>query len=124
MFAADTNTNDGFKMIVLTDLSSNTYAEIVPHCGGILHSFNVMHNHSLLNVIDSYDSLEDFESNVATKGFKSCKLSPFACRINNARYRFGEKEYMVGKFLLNGSALHGLLFVNKLLNIFLMIVSF
>ena len=110
MFAIDTSKDKGLDIVVLKDLSSKTYVEVVPSCGGILHSFNVLHNGTYLNVIDSYDSKLDFEKNVTAKGFKSCKLSPFACRINNARYKFGEEEYIVEKFLLGKNALHGLLY--------------
>lgn len=113
MFATAINTGDGFDKIVLKDNASKTFVEILPSCGAILHSFSVFHNNELINVIDHYESEKDFKDNVTSKGFKSCKLSPFACRINNATYRFGEKEYTIEKFLLNGSALHGLLYDAK-----------
>jgi len=110
MFATEVNNENGFDKIVLRDTLSKTFVDIIPSCGAILHSFTVLHNDTLVNVIDHYDSLEDFTGNVTSKGFKSCKLSPFACRINNATYRFGEKQYTIEKFLLNNSALHGLLY--------------
>jgi aldose 1-epimerase len=110
MFAVETNTRDGFELVVLKDLSSNTYTEIIPACGGILHSFNVWHDSAFLNVIDHYENNDDFKKNVTSKGFKSCKLSPFACRMQDGTYSFGEDTYTIQKFLLNGSALHGLLY--------------
>ena len=110
MFATEVNNENGFDKIVLRDTLSKTFVDIIPSCGAILHSFTVFHNDALVNVIDHYDSLEDFTGNVTSKGFKSCKLSPFACRVNNATYRFGEKQYTIEKFLLNKSALHGLLY--------------
>ena len=110
MFATEANNENGFDKIVLKDTLSKTFVEIIPSCGAILHSFTVLHNTSLLNVIDHYESAEDFARNVTSNGFKSCKLSPFACRVNNATYRFGEKEYTLEKFLLNKNALHGLLY--------------
>ena len=110
MFATENQTVNGFETIVLKDLVSNTFAAIVPSCGGILHSFNLWHNGAFVNVIDGYESKEDFENNVASKGFKSCKLSPFACRIKNAAYSFDEGTYVFDKFLLGGNALHGLLY--------------
>lgn len=109
-FTVESKTENGFHKTVLKDNSTQTSVEIIPSCGAILHAFTVLHNNSLLNVIDHYDSAEDFAGNVTTKGFKSCKLSPFACRINNATYQFGEKEYTIEKYLLNESALHGLLY--------------
>ena len=75
-----------------------------------MHAFTVLHNGSFINVIEQYNSAEDFTDNVETKGFKSCKLSPFACRLKNASYHFEEMQYTVDKFLLGESAIHGLLY--------------
>ena len=110
MFLVNTNSSNGFDKIILQDAVTGTSVEIIPSCGAILHAFTVLHNGNLLNVIDGYDNEDDFKTNVTAKGFKSCKLSPFACRINNANYTFDEKDYTIEKFLLNGSALHGLLY--------------
>lgn len=110
MFTTENKNNKGFETIVLTDLATDTFAEIVPACGGILHSFNIWQNGAFVNVIDGYDSKEDFENNVSAKGFKSCKLSPFACRIKDATYQFEENTFIIDKFLLGGNALHGLLY--------------
>lgn len=110
MFTVVHHTEDGFKKTVLHDPTTGTKVTIIPSCGAILHAFTVEHGGHPLNVIDHYADAGDFKDNVASKGFKSCKLSPFACRIHNARYGFGEKEYTIEKFLLNGSALHGLLY--------------
>ena len=109
-FTVIAKTENGFDKIILKDNSNETTAEIIPSCGAILHAFTVLHNGIFLNVIEQYDDAADFASNVAGKGFKSCKLSPFACRIKNATYRFGEKQYTIEKFLLHTSALHGLLY--------------
>ncbi|MEO7766863.1 MAG: aldose 1-epimerase [Ferruginibacter sp.] len=110
MFVTEVKTENGFDMIVLKNTNSNTIVEILPSCGAILHSFTVLHNKELLNVVDSYDNAEDFKKNVSAKGFKGCKLSPFACRINKSAYHFGQKEYTLQKFSLNGNAIHGLLY--------------
>lgn len=110
MFATENETTNGFETIVLKDLENNCFAAIIPACGGILHSFNTWHNGAFVNVIDGYSDKEDFEKNVATKGFKGCKLSPFACRIKNARYQFEEHTYVIDKFLLGLNALHGLIY--------------
>ena len=110
MFSITSKSKQGFELIELKDHSGKTYAAIIPACGGILHSFNVWHKDGFVNVIDSYDSREDFEKNVTAKGFKSCKLSPFSCRIKNAAYTFEGTPYITEKFLLNGNALHGLLY--------------
>ena len=108
-FGVEKVIENGFDKIVLRDNIRHTSVEIIPSCGAILHAFKVLHNSNYVNVIDSYESAADFETNV-TSSFKSCKLSPFACRIKNATYNFGKETYTIEKFILNGSALHGLLY--------------
>jgi len=110
MFSVIAKNEDGFDKVVLRDERSQTSAELVPACGAILHSFTVLHDGDMLNTIDNYSSAADFKKNVAAQGFKSCKLSPFACRIKNGRYRFAGNEYVIEKFMLGEHALHGLLF--------------
>lgn len=109
-FIAAEKIEDGFKKLVLKDDATKTFVEVIPSCGAILHSFTVMHGNDFTNMIDHYDDVADFSENVAAKGFKSCKLSPFACRVNHAQYQFSEKTYTIRKFILDGSALHGLLY--------------
>lgn len=110
MFAVNTITGTGFEKIILQDTVSHTTAEIIPSCGAILHAFTVVHNEAALNIVDGYANRDDFDKNVTGKGFKSCKLSPFACRINTAAYQFEGNKYTIEKFLLNGCALHGLIY--------------
>jgi aldose 1-epimerase len=110
MFTIENKMEDGFAIIILKDNYSNTSAEIIPSCGAVLHKFTVIHNNEPLNIIDNYHNANDFSENVTAKGFKSCKLSPFACRVKNATYKFGETTYTLDKFLLNENALHGLLY--------------
>jgi aldose 1-epimerase len=110
MFSITHIQKNKFEIIVLLDTMSGTSAEIIPSCGGILHAFSVFNNNKEFNVIDQYASREDFLNNVASKGFKSCKLSPFACRINNAEYMFDSTTYQVTKFKLGDNAIHGLIY--------------
>ncbi len=110
MFVVTSYTKNGFDIIALKDVEGNCFTEIIPACGGILHSFNIWHNEAYLNVIDSYDSKPDFDENLTNKGFKGSKLSPFACRLKNASYQFGESSYQIDKFLLKGHAMHGLIY--------------
>ena len=109
-FAVETKTENGFHKIILKDITAQTHAEVIPSCGAILHAFTVLLNGEPINVIDNYTSTDDFTDNVESKGFKSCKLSPFACRIKNASYHFGEQQYNLNKYLTSGNALHGLLY--------------
>jgi len=104
-----TNEAEAIKA-VLKDTDAATVVEILPSCGGILRSFTVQYKGRSLNVIDGYDDAEDFKNNCTAKGFKSCKLSPFVCRLKNGWYPFGQSTYHVHKFYLGENALHGLLY--------------
>lgn len=109
-FTVESKTENGFDKIILHDNIAQTSVEVIPSCGAILHAFTVLHNGRFINVIEQYSSAEDFADNVEAQGFKSCKLSPFACRLKNATYRFNEMQYTVDKFLMGQSAIHGLLY--------------
>lgn len=110
MFSVAITNESGFEKAVLKDTVSSAIAEIIPSCGAILHSFSIQHNNSPLNVIDSYNDADDFKANCSSKGFKSCKLSPFVCRLKDGSYSFGQEEYKIEKFYLEQNALHGLLY--------------
>jgi aldose 1-epimerase len=109
-FTVETKAEQGFIKLILKDTSNNTSAEIIPSCGAILHAFTVLRKNEWHNIIEQYESENDFKEHVGSKGFKSCKLSPFACRIDNAQYKFGEATFTIEKFLLGKNALHGLLY--------------
>ena len=104
-----TNEGDALKA-VLKNTARSTVAEILPSCGAILHAFAVQHDGRALNVIDGYDNAGDFKDNCTSKGFKSCKLSPFVCRLKRGWYSFGQSTYHIHKFYLGENALHGLLY--------------
>lgn len=87
-------------------------AEILPQCGGILNRWSVQLNDQAFEVIDGYDSPADFKKNCEDKGFRSCKLSPYVCRMNNSEYEFENRHYTIGKFELAGLVIHGLLYNN------------
>jgi aldose 1-epimerase len=110
MFSIHQKNENGFDKIILKDDDSGTFAEIIPACSAILHAFSVRHNGELINVIESYSSLEDFKKNVTEKGFRGCKLSPFVCRLYKGTYRFAEKEYHIQKSLPAKHSLHGELY--------------
>ena len=110
MFAIEKKTEDGFEKIILRDKTTNTFATIIPSCGAILHAFEVIHNGELINVIESYDSADDFKKHFESKGFLGAKLSPFVCRLHHGTYHFGEKKYTIEKFYLGKNAIHGILY--------------
>ena len=115
MFSIDKINEDGFEKIVLKDNDSNTTAAVLPGCGAVLHSFTHIHNGYAVNVIESYNSKEDFISNVESKGFKGCKLSPFVCRLHKGAYEYGNKHHKMQGFYLGDNAIHGLLYKKSFL---------
>lgn len=110
MFSIKTVSENGFDTIILSDDVAKTNVTVLPKCGAILHGFEVLHNGNNLNVVDHYDSAEDFEKNQTSKGFKSAKLSPFVCRMKAGGYNFAQQEYKIEKFYLGKHALHGLIY--------------
>ena len=110
MFKIQTIHENGFEKLRLADNTGDCYAEIIPACGAILNNFSVRRGNSWLNVIDSYKDKIEFEEECEAKGFKSNKLSPFVCRLNESSYLLENKRYTVEKFLLDGAAIHGLIY--------------
>lgn len=85
-------------------------ATILPNCGAILNSWIVQINDKNIEIIEGYPSPQDFGTQCEALGFRSCKLSPFVCRLNNSTYQFDNQSFTTNKFALNGSAIHGLLY--------------
>lgn len=110
MFAIEKLYHNGFDQAVLTDQASQTKAAIVPGCGAMLHAFMVYDGKRSMNIIDSYNSRENFDEHREPLGFKGLKLSPFPCRIAHGTYRFNNRQYRFDNILSNGSAMHGLLY--------------
>lgn len=109
-FRVQNITDADFSAIELSDDITGSRAVVLPEQGAILHRLERSIGGAMRNVIESYDNQADWNENLTNKGFRSCKLAPFACRIDDARYRFDDHEYHIEKFLLNGSALHGLIY--------------
>jgi aldose 1-epimerase len=110
MFSIEKKSENGFEKIILKNDITNNYAVILPKCSAMLHEFTIDLDGQPINVIDSYQSMEEFENELKEKGFKGCKLSPFVCRMNNSTYTFGEEEYTIQKSMPAKHALHGLLY--------------
>lgn len=106
MFSVNISNKGGWKIVELMDMDSNLRAEIIPSAGAILNGLYIS---GKINIIDGYSGREDFLKKVH-HGFRSAKLSPFVCRLNNATYSWNGKTYLLDKFVLNGSALHGILY--------------
>ena len=92
-------------------LSSGTSTiDIWPMEGAILNNWTYNHQGSPLQVIMGYSDVNDFARHAESKGFRSCKLSPYVCRLNGGQYSFGGHTYHIGKYKLNGVPIHGLLY--------------
>ena len=83
---------------------------IWPAHGAILNGWTCNGFGENLEVVDGYDSPEDFTRNGEAKGFRSMKLSPFVCRMAEGSYRFDNIPYKVEKFYLGSCAIHGLIY--------------
>lgn len=99
----------GFTRYFLGQEKGSLEAEIIPSAGGILNGLHLKTESGNLNLIDGYDDPGLF-GKMVVQGFKSAKLSPFVCRLREGRYRWRDKEYHLNKFVLQGAAIHGLLY--------------
>jgi aldose 1-epimerase len=100
---------NGFDIIALKDSKSGAQVEVIPAHGAMLHAFRVQHRGQLLNIIDNFDSKEEYQQQFATT-FKGVKLSPFACRIPDKQYEWRDQSYKIKKSVLPDHAIHGLLY--------------
>lgn len=94
----------------LTLSGPDASAEIWPSCGALLNSWQVQVKGESIACIDGYESLEEFATKAEWKGFRSCKMSPFVCRLNQGKYAFEGRDYSLGKFYLGESSIHGILY--------------
>jgi aldose 1-epimerase len=108
-FQITTNSENGWHSLLLTDTQTGTSAEIIPDAGGILNAFTVMHDGKPVNLVEGYHNMQDWNEN-KTKGFRSAKMSPYVCRVADSTYEWEGKSYNLNKFMLNGIAIHGLLY--------------
>lgn len=89
----------------LIDLVSDIRVDILPSAGAILNGWWLKG----MNVVDGYKDRDDFQQRVH-QGFRSAKLLPFACRLNRATYTWKGNAYTLDKFMIKGSALHGIIY--------------
>lgn len=99
---------DGHPIWQITD--HHHLVEILPDCGAIINRWVYKTGKGMHDIIQGYASPEDFSGNFAEKGFRSCKLSPYACRIRNSTFIFEGNKYSIGKFGYDRHNIHGLLF--------------
>lgn len=81
----------------------------MPAFGALLHSFEVQLDEGSLNVVDNYPNIASLQKDLALS-YKSSKLSPFACRIQNGQYVFNGQLFEFANKFNDGTAIHGLLY--------------
>ena len=108
-FYCDRIQRNGWEEVILRDETTGFSATIIPSAGGILNSLITTQDGKQIQLIDGFKDAADWKEN-CTNGFKSAKLSPFACRLNKSTYSWQGKEYVIEKFKLEGHAIHGILF--------------
>lgn len=109
MFLVDQLADAGYEVIAMQ--SAGSRIEILPSCGAIINAWYVQTaTGEIVNIIDGYESAADFEHHCESKGFRSCKMSPFVGRIEKEGYEFGGTQYLPQKFTLNGLPIHGLVY--------------
>ena len=100
---------EGSKTFVqLIDIGGNCTVEIFSF-GAVLNKFTIFNEGEELNVIDGFESVKEAQETI-TPAFKSAKLSPFVCRINETKYQFNEKTYELSKYSMGKNAIHGLVY--------------
>lgn len=96
------------RIITLQNADGSCEAEI--YCfGGLLNAFRIQTANGLLNVVDAFQSPADAQQNI-TNGFKSAKLSPYPCRMQEGKYHFKGQDYKVEKFYMKQHAIHGIIY--------------
>lgn len=90
--------------------SGSSTIDIWPMEGAIVNSWTFVNQGNPVQVIAGYNDMNDFARHAESKGFRSCKLSPYVCRLNKGHYSYAGRDYEIGKFKLNGSSIHGLLY--------------
>ena len=96
------------SVIILKDAGTNSFVEVYNY-GALLNNFTSEHDGQAINVIDGFSSPAEATEKL-TPFFKSAKLSPFVCRVKNAKYTFGEGNYLLSKYSSHSNALHGLIY--------------
>jgi len=113
--------NNGAEMIQLIDSKTNTIIEILTK-GALMNSWKVYDKETKLALIVGNDSItlnhhdtiettsKEGDVSFEMNGFRSGKMSPFSCRIENGQYNWGEQNYQFNKFYLGDHAMHGLVY--------------
>lgn len=105
-FSIDIQLVSTFKSVRITNNKTNEFIEIITK-GGLLNSWMQSNdNWDIINGNEFNNGWENFESN----GFKSGKMSPYACRLLDGEYQHLNQPYKVEKFYLGAHGLHGIIY--------------
>lgn len=96
------------EVIHLISLGQKTSATIFT-MGGLLNAFTIKEEDAILNCIDGFSNTVDAQQTI-TDGFKSTKLSPFVCRMQQGSYVWRENKLQTDKFFLGKHTIHGLIY--------------
>jgi aldose 1-epimerase len=108
-FSLESRQTGGLSLLVLKDERSGTEVAILPEYGAALHAFSIRLGDEFFNVVENYASAEELKKFLPTS-YKSSKLSPFPCRIDQATYVLKGRAYTFKNRFADGTAIHGLLF--------------
>ncbi|KYP15680.1 aldose 1-epimerase [Flavihumibacter sp. CACIAM 22H1] len=99
----------GIGLLNLHDDELSCIVSIAPEFGGMLHAFTVNAPNGPVNIINNYANKAALDQELSLS-YKSSKLSPFPCRIENGSYQWQGISYQFANRFPDGSAIHGLLF--------------
>lgn len=107
-FTIDTIDIENLQYVRLNDSETQSFIEISTK-GGLLNTWLIKDLTKNLNIIASND-FDNGWGNFEANGFKSGKMSPFACRLNNGSYTYKGESHKMNKFYLGVHAIHGILY--------------
>ncbi|MDO4249796.1 MAG: aldose 1-epimerase [Neisseria sp.] len=94
---------------IILNRENHALAEIYLY-GGLPNRYEIRRRDgSWFNCIAAYGSPQQCRDDL-TQGFRSAKLSPYVCRMNRGGYTFKDRAYRCSKYILNGHAIHGLMY--------------
>ncbi len=100
---------EGLEILILRDDSGGCEVEILPDFGAMLHGFRIRGTGEMVDLIESYSSLEELEAGIENS-YRGSKLSPFVCRVREGVYEFDGKTFHLEKRNGRGESIHGLLY--------------
>lgn len=107
-FKVAINQQQAHPVIHLADTETGCTAEIFAF-GGLLNAFHIPLHGTHFNCIDGFESVKEAKEKITT-AFKSAKISPFVCRLQNGQYNYNGQSYTICKNYLGHHALHGLIY--------------